>query len=176
MGDAGMAFTADPELAARMRDFRAHGDRGGYHHVRVGVNARLDTLQAAILLAKLTFFDEELRLRDRVAARYTQELGRLGLETPALLPGNTSVWAQYTIRVDDRPAVVARLKAQGIPTAVHYPKPLHRQPVFEAAGLGRGDLRVAEELSRRVLSLPMHPYLGPEEQDRVVAALDGRAR
>ncbi len=176
-GDGGALFTDDDELAKVMREIRVHGQDRRYHHPRLGVNGRLDTLQAAILLAKLEIFEEEVAARERIGARYGELIreafagdnGRVA--TPWLAPGNTSVYAQYTIEVDDRDGVEARMKAQGIPTAVHYPVPLHLQPVFASLGLHEGAFPASERAARRVISLPMHPYLGDEQQRRVVAAL-----
>jgi UDP-2-acetamido-2-deoxy-ribo-hexuluronate aminotransferase len=165
-GDGGAIFAADAGLAATLRQIARHGQTKRYHHVRVGVNSRLDTLQAAILLPKLEILDDEIAARQRVAARYDAALA--GLPTPRIAPDATSAWAQYTVRVPDRARVQAALSAAGIPTAVHYPLPLNRQPAVADpdAHLPHGD-RAADE----VLSLPMHPYLTPEAQDRVVAAL-----
>ncbi|MBW1713099.1 MAG: DegT/DnrJ/EryC1/StrS family aminotransferase [Deltaproteobacteria bacterium] len=177
MGDGGMAFTNDPALAETMRSLRVHGDGGRYQHVDLGLNARLDTLQAAVLLAKMSFFEEELELRNQAAAVYDRALSSVdGLEIPVLLEGNTSVWAQYTVKTENRDGLADHLHKKGIPTAVHYPRPLQDQPIFKKIGRAPVGLKVAEELSRRVLSLPMHPYLTPEEQDRVVQAVDSFKR
>ena len=174
MGDGGMAFTDDPDLARKMRIIRVHGDPGGYDHVGLGFNARLDTLQAAVLLAKLSFFEEEVRLRNEAARVYGELLGGIpGVGLPALLPGNTSVWAQYTIRTERRAELSAHLREGGVPTAIHYPKPLHKQPVFQDLGLGRESFPTAERLSAQVLSLPMHPYLTREQQERVAGRIAG---
>ncbi len=174
MGEGGMAFTGDPDLAFRMRGLRAHGDASGYEHVRLGLNARLDTIQAAILLAKLSFFEEEVRLRNQAAQVYEEVLSNIpGLRLPALLPGNTSVWAQYTVRAEQRTELTAHLREQGIPTAIHYPKPLHRQPVFQDLGLDQGNFPTAERLSGEVLSLPMHPYLTRDQQELVAREIAG---
>jgi UDP-2-acetamido-2-deoxy-ribo-hexuluronate aminotransferase len=166
-GDGGAIFTSDPELAKVMRQIARHGQDRRYHHLRLGVNSRLDTLQAAVLLPKLGILDEEITARQKLAAAYDAALARIGVSTPKIAPDMQSAWAQYTVRVKDRPAVQARLKAVGIPTAVHYPMPLNRQPavIDENAVLPVGD-RAAED----VLSLPMHPYLG-EDQIRKVTRL-----
>ncbi|MGH9005757.1 MAG: DegT/DnrJ/EryC1/StrS family aminotransferase, partial [Acidimicrobiia bacterium] len=170
-GDGGAVLTADQGLADRLRSLRAHGkgaDR--YDHVRIGINARLDTLQAAVLLAKLDVFEAEIAARAEVAQRYSQLLdGEVGV--PRVAETATSVWAQYTVVVEGRKAVIAHLGGRGIATAVHYPIPLHRQPAFAGCPTAAPDLEVSQWLAERVLSLPMHPYLAPEEQDRVVAAL-----
>jgi UDP-2-acetamido-2-deoxy-ribo-hexuluronate aminotransferase len=172
-GDAGACFTSDDALAAAMLEIRNHGQASRYHHVRLGLNGRLDSIQAAVLLAKLEAFDKELRLRSRVAARYDERLRGL-VQTPRIAPENHSAYAQYTIEVDGRDRIAASLREQGIPTAVHYPVPAHLQPAFHGLGYSEGSFPVAEAAARRVLSLPMHPYLQPEDQDRVCAAL-GRA-
>jgi len=168
-GDGGAIFTNDQELATVMRQVARHGQDRRYHHVRVGVNSRLDTLQAAILLPKLAIFPEELALRQQVAERYTELLNQAGLvTTPWLQPGNTSAWAQYTIRVRERDRLQAELKQAGIPTAVHYPIPLNQQPaVADAAAL----LPVGDRAAAEVMSLPMHPYLSAEDAERIVNCL-----
>lgn len=168
-GDGGAIFTNDQELATVMRQVARHGQDRRYHHVRVGVNSRLDTLQAAILLPKLAIFPEELGLRQQVAERYTELLNQAGLvTTPWLQPGNTSAWAQYTIRVRERDRLQAELKQAGIPTAVHYPIPLNLQPaVADAAAV----LPVGDRAAAEVMSLPMHPYLSAEDAERIVNCL-----
>ncbi|MCC7320673.1 MAG: DegT/DnrJ/EryC1/StrS family aminotransferase [Rubellimicrobium sp.] len=167
-GDGGALFTADPDLARSIRQIARHGQEARYHHVRLGMNSRLDTLQAAILLPKLAVLDDEIAARNRVADEYAARLRAIGITPPQVARHNISAWAQYTIRVQDRPRVQAALTAAGIPTAVHYPLPLNRQPASAdpQAHLPEGD-RAAEE----VLSLPMHPYLDAETVARVVAAL-----
>ncbi len=170
-GDGGACFTNDAALAERMRQIRVHGEDRRYHHVTLGINGRLDTLQAAVLLAKLEVFDAEVEARREVAARYG-ELLRRKVGIPYIEPHNTSVFAQYTIQVNDRDGLQQRLKEQGIPTAVHYPVPLHLQPVFAGLGLKEGSYPVAEAAARRVLSLPMHPYLSEADQHRICAAFD----
>jgi UDP-2-acetamido-2-deoxy-ribo-hexuluronate aminotransferase len=169
-GDGGACFTNLPDLAARMRQLRLHGEDRRYHHVRLGINGRLDTLQAAVLLAKLEVFDEEILARQRVAAEYSAMLRGL-LAPPYIEPHNTSVYAQYTVQVQNREALQHQLKAQGIPTAVHYPVPLHLQPAFASQRYPAGSLPVAENAARRVMSLPMHPYLDKETIAAIVAAL-----
>jgi len=166
-GDGGAVFTSDPALAKVIRQIARHGQEKRYHHVRVGVNSRLDTLQAAILLPKLAILDDEIAIRQRVAEAYGVALAPLGYSTPTIAEDRTSAWAQYTIRIQDRDAVQSMLKAAGIPTAVHYPLPLNRQPAVstETAHVPVGDIASAE-----VMSLPMHPYLGESEIDRVVSA------
>jgi len=157
-GDGGACFTDDDEIATKMRRIRVHGQDRRYHHSILGVNGRMDTLQAAVLLAKLEVFAEEVSGRLRIGARYG-ELLRDAVVTPYIEPHNTSVYAQYTVQVEDRQAVQETLRKGGIPTAVHYPVPLHLQPVFSGLNLPEGSFPVAESMAKRVLSLPMHPYL-----------------
>jgi UDP-2-acetamido-2-deoxy-ribo-hexuluronate aminotransferase len=179
-GDGGALFTDDDALAKVMREIRAHGQDRRYHHPRLGINGRLDTLQAAVLLAKMEIFEDEVAARARIGARYTAMIADAfhneteparQVTTPFLAPGCTSVYAQYTIEVTDRPKVEQALKAQGIPTAVHYPVPLNLQPVFADLGQGPGAFPVSDAAGRRVLSLPMHPYLTEAQQARIVKAL-----
>lgn len=172
-GDGGALFTDDDQLAKLMREIRVHGQDRRYHHPRLGVNGRLDTLQAAVLLAKLDIFDDEVAARERIGARYTQQIDARvpGVVTPKLAPGCTSVYAQYTVQVPNRSKVEEGMKARGIPTAVHYPIPLHLQPVFANLGYKKGDFPISEAAGERVISLPMHPYLSEAEQDKVVQAL-----
>lgn len=166
-GDGGAIFTNDDNLAVVLRQVARHGQDRRYHHIRVGVNSRLDTLQAAILLPKLAILEEEIRLRGQVAQTYARELAKAGISAPFIEAHNVSAYAQYTVRVKNRDAVQTALKAAGIPTAVHYPIPLNKQPaVASDAVLPVGDL-VAEE----VLSLPMHPYMTEEQVRQVVGAL-----
>lgn len=178
-GDGGALFTNDDALAKLFREIRVHGQDRRYHHPRLGINGRLDTLQAAVLLAKLDIFDDEVAARERIGARYTQLIEEAfanappdrRVTTPYVAPDCTSVYAQYTIEVSNRAQVEERMKARGIPTAVHYPVPLHLQPVFGALQQGPGSFPVSEAAAARVISLPMHPYLTEEQQVRVVAAL-----
>ena len=185
-GDGGAVFAADEELAQIARELRVHGQDSSYHHVRVGLNGRMDTLQAAVLLAKLEIFATELDARQKVAGRYAALIdeafgdGTAGPEVrlPHVEPHNRSVFAQYTIEVPDQAAVQQGMRARGIPTAVHYPVPLHLQPAFATRESARR-YPVAEDAARQVISLPMHPYLTEAEQVRVVSALrdavnDGR--
>ena len=166
-GDGGAIFTNDEQLATVIRQTARHGQDRRYHHIRVGVNSRLDTLQAAILLPKLAILEEEMQLRQQVAQMYATALQAAGLAAPFIEPHNRSAYAQFTIRIQNRSAVQTALKEAGIPTAVHYPIPLNKQPaVASDVSLPVGDL-VAEE----VLSLPMHPYMTQEQVQQVVAAL-----
>jgi UDP-2-acetamido-2-deoxy-ribo-hexuluronate aminotransferase len=168
-GDGGALFTNDAELATAMRRIARHGQDRRYHHARLGVNSRLDTLQAAILLAKLDILDDEIAARQAVAARYARHLDDAGIGTaPAIAQHNVSAWAQYTIRVAGRDAVAARLNEQGIPTAVHYPLPLNRQPASADPG---AIVPESDRAANEVISLPMHPYLEDADQVRIVEAL-----
>lgn len=169
-GDGGACFTNDPALAAAMLEIRVHGQDRRYHHVRIGINGRLDTLQAAVLLAKLEVFSDELRRRAQVANRYKELLQGI-VHTPVAPQGYRSAFAQYTIEVEDRDRVQAEMAAQGIPTAVHYPIPAHLQPAFAYLGQERGSFPRAERAGERVLSLPMHAYLSEAEQAAVSVAL-----
>ena len=166
-GDGGAIFTNDEQLATVIRQTARHGQDRRYHHIRIGVNSRLDTLQAAILLPKLAILEEEMQLRQQVAQMYAIALQAAGLAAPFIELHNRSAYAQFTIRIQNRSAVQTALKEAGIPTAVHYPIPLNKQPaVASDVSLPVGDL-VAEE----VLSLPMHPYMTQEQVQQVVAAL-----
>ena len=168
-GDGGAIFTNDEVLATKMRQIAVHGQDRKYHHIHVGINSRLDTIQAAILLAKLDIFDEEVALRQSVAARYTTLLNDAGIiSTPYIEPHNSSAWAQYTIAADNRDAVQVKLKEAGIPTMIYYPIPLNHQPGFAK---DQCDLAVGDALSKTVISLPMHPYLEEEEQRSIVKTL-----
>ena len=165
-GDGGAIFTDDAELAAVVRSLRAHG-RGTekYDNVRIGRNARLDTVQAAVLIEKLKIFPEEIEARQRVAARYSAGLASV-CTVPEVVADSTSVWAQYTVRFPglDRDTVAGRLKERGIPTAVYYPKPLHRQTAYRDFPIAGNGLPVSDRASAEVLSLPMHPYLDEATQ------------
>lgn len=171
-GDGGACFTSDDALALKMRQIMAHGQDRRYHHPLLGINGRLDSLQAAVLLAKLEIFEDEVVQRARIGARYSELLGTT-IVTPALREGNTSVYAQYTVQVANRDAVQQQLQTQGIPTAVHYPVPLHLQPVFGYLGKPAGSFPVAEAAAERVMSLPMHPYLSEAELAIIATALQG---
>ncbi|HEU4485470.1 MAG TPA: DegT/DnrJ/EryC1/StrS family aminotransferase [Povalibacter sp.] len=178
-GDGGALFTDDDELAKVMAEIRVHGQDRRYHHPRLGINGRLDTLQAAVLLTKMDVFADEVAARERIGARYSELIAEAfaGVDpakaatAPTVLPDRTSVYAQYTVEVPNRPQVEAGMKQRGIPTAVHYPVPLHLQPVFADGGQGKGTFPVAEAAADRVISLPMHPYLTEDHQVRIVQAL-----
>lgn len=176
-GDGGAVFTDDDRIADVIRSICLHGKgQAKYDVVRVGVNSRLDTLQAAILLPKLAIFAEELERRHAVAQHYTERL-QGHVSTPQAAEGDDRfAWAQYTIKVDDRDGVQAKLKTSGIPSNVYYPRPMHLQPAYLEYGAGEGSLPVAERLSGSVLSLPMHPYLTSEEVDCVSDAVIAATR
>jgi dTDP-4-amino-4,6-dideoxygalactose transaminase len=171
-GDGGAVITDDADLAAILRSIRNHGEGTfRYDHVRIGMNSRLDAIQAAVLRAKLVIFPDEIAARDRAAARYSAALEDIA-RVPRIAPDATSVWAQYTLRLaTDREALRARLAAEGIPTAVHYPKPLHHQEAYAAYPTVLPRLPEAERAAAEVLSLPMHGYLKLAVQDRVIGAL-----
>jgi len=171
-GDGGAVFTDDDELAMVLRSLRVHGEgRSRYEAVRIGTNARFDTMQAAVLIEKLKIFSDEISARDRIAQRYSKHLSDLAA-VPQLAQGTTSVWAQYTIRLRSgrRDAFAAALKTQGIPTAVYYPIPLNRQEAYRHFPVADGGVPVSEQLAAEVISLPMHAYLDEATQDRIIAA------
>jgi UDP-2-acetamido-2-deoxy-ribo-hexuluronate aminotransferase len=169
-GDGGALFTDDDELSEKMKAIRTHGGVKRHHHTLVGMNGRFDTLQAAVLLAKMSHFPDEVEARGRIGARYSELLKDV-CEVPKVRPGNTHVYAQYTIRVPDRELLGTKLKAAGVPTAVYYPKCLHEQPIFADLAYRWGDFPQSERASREVISLPMHPFLSESDQDAVVGAV-----
>jgi UDP-2-acetamido-2-deoxy-ribo-hexuluronate aminotransferase len=170
-GDGGALFTNDDKLATAMREIRVHGQSGRYYHTRIGVGGRMDTLQCAVVLAKLERFEWEIAQRERVGRRYDAILAEVpGVKTLAVRPDRTSVYAQYTVLAANRDKLQAGLQAHGVPTAIHYPTPLHRQPAYTAFGNGAA-LPVSDALAAQVISLPMYPDLKPELQDRIVAAV-----
>lgn len=177
-GDGGALFTNDDALAKIMREIRAHGQEKRYYHSRIGINGRLDTIQAAILLAKLERFDWEVEQRGNAGAHYSQLIKKLSdknsqtlLITPYIEPHNTSVYAQYTVRINNREQVQLSLKEAGVPTAVHYAVPLHLQPAFAYLGQGEGSYPVAENVAKEVMSLPMGADLGIETQNNIAHCL-----
>lgn len=174
-GDGGAIFTNDEELAKIIRQVARHGQSRRYHHVRVGVNSRLDTLQAAILLPKLEIFEEETKRRHQVAVKYNSLIGeRNSIIRPFIAPGNTSVYAQYTVLVPQRDIVQSLLADLGVPTVVHYPIPLNKQPAFFD---GTASVPIGDRVADSVLSLPMHPYLHESIQveiiDKLVSVVSG---
>lgn len=175
-GDGGMCFTDDPKIAEVMRSIRVHGKGSDkYDNIRIGINGRLDTLQAAILLAKFEIYPVEVKLRNTVAQRYTDMLMEIkSLTAPAIEEGFMSVWAQYSILSENsehRNRIQTALKAKNIPTAIYYPKPLHLQTAFKSLGYSYGDFPVSERCSESIFSLPMHPYLEENSQQEIVSAL-----
>ena len=170
-GDGGAILTDDDHLAATIRSIRLHGKgEEKYDNVCIGVNGRLDTLQAAILLEKLRIFPKEVKERNRVADRYSQGL-KDHLEIPFVPESVTSVWAQYSVLSDHKEMLQTMLKENGIPTAVYYPKPLHLQTAFSSLGYKEGDFPVSEKVSQTIFSLPMHPYLKDDQIDRIVQVI-----
>lgn len=170
-GDGGAVFTSDAALAEKIRMLLNHGQNARYRHKLVGINGRLDAIQAAVLNIKLAHFDEEVAARHAIAQRYTDLLKETEVVTPAVEPDRTSVYAQYSIRVSDRESLIAKLGEAGIPAAVHYPMPLHLQEAFANLGYREGDFPVSERVSNEIMSLPMSPFLTQEQQDFVVAAI-----
>ena len=172
-GDGGAIFTSDDELASKIRMLLNHGQNERYKHKYVGINGRLDAIQAAVLNVKLKHFDKEVQLRAEIGQRYSKMLQGAEVTTPEVIDGNTSVYAQYSVRVEDRETMVAKLTAKEIPTAVHYPMPLHLQEAFQDLGYKKGDFPISEKVSSEIMSLPMSPYLKESEQDFIVEAIKG---
>jgi len=170
-GDAGAVFTNNDRLAERMRWIRVHGQEKKHSHPVLGLNGRLDTLQAAILLSKLEIFEEEIALRQQVASRYDERLRTLGISTPIVAEGNTSVFAQYTILNENRDRLQEALSEKGIPSVAYYSVPLHLQPVFTDLGYQKGDFPVTERVGDTCLSLPMSPYVREKDQDQIYQCL-----
>jgi UDP-2-acetamido-2-deoxy-ribo-hexuluronate aminotransferase len=171
-GDGGAIFTDDDLLAKACREIRVHGQSARYTHTRVGVGGRMDTLQCAVILGKLPRFEWELERRRALGARYQSLLAPMGVQLLTVKPDRDCVWGQYTVFVDDREVVQTRLKASGVPTAVHYPRPLHQQVAYQQYAQP-GDCRNSVQVATRVMSLPMSPDLTEVQQDHVVAALRG---
>lgn len=183
-GDGGAVLTNDDELAEIIDSLRVHGkatqsDVEGrsfdhdpkYLNMRIGMNSRLDTIQAAILIEKLAIFADEIEARNRIAARYNEHLADHVASVPFVIDGGVSVWAQYTLEHDNRSGLQAHLKEKGVPTAVYYPIPIHKQDIYSRYPLGPGGLPVSEEKAERVMSLPMHPYLDEKTQDQIIDAV-----
>jgi UDP-2-acetamido-2-deoxy-ribo-hexuluronate aminotransferase len=171
-GDGGAVFTDDDQLAEVLRSLRVHGQGvDKYDNVRIGVTGRLDTIQAAVLLEKLVIFPDEILMREKIAARYSNGLRAVAIP-PVVAEACASVWAQYTIRLKpgQRDGLVAALREAGVPTACYYPVPLHRQTAYRGYPCVGGELKVTDQLAQEVLSLPMHPYLAAEAQDRIIGA------
>jgi UDP-2-acetamido-2-deoxy-ribo-hexuluronate aminotransferase len=171
-GDGGAIFTSDDTLAQAMREIRLHGQSKRYYHSRIGVGGRMDTLQCAIVLAKLERFEWELKQRTEAGIRYLELLRNARSATPPVVrEDRVSVWGQFTIQVENREAVLEKLKAAGIPTAVHYPVPLNRQPAYQASCRIVGSLKNSDAVASRVVSLPMHPYISLETQSAIIRSI-----
>ena len=167
-GDGGAVFTNNDEYAEKIKQLRVHGQEKKYVHKYIGIGGRLDTIQAAVLLAKIPHYKEELKERQRVSERYSKNLRDLpGLVTPTINEGNTSAWAQYSLFAEDRDNLVKKLSKNSIPTAIYYPIPLHMQECFSYLGYKKGDFPVSELLSESLLSLPMNPFLSNDEIDYI---------
>jgi len=174
-GDGGAVFTSDDDLAAKMRSLRVHGQGvDKYDNVRIGLNARFDTMQAAIMLPKLAIFPEEIELRQKVAESYNQALSGL-VETPFVPEGYQSVWAQYSVLSDDREAVQSALREADIPSVIYYRIPCHLSKAFDSLGYEIGDMPESEKASKRIFSLPMHPYVKPDFAQQVADAIRSAA-
>lgn len=169
-GNGGAAFTSDPNLAAKMRSLLNHGQEGRYNHTAIGINGRLDTIQAAVLLVKLRHYQAEMDAREAVAQRYIQNL-KGTVQVPQIRSGNTSVWAQFTVMHPMRDQICKSLLAQGIPTSIYYPNPLHQQPVFAFLNGSDSDFPVAVQTANQVFSLPMHPLLTNDQIDQISYAI-----
>ncbi len=170
-GDGGAVFTNDDALAEKIRMLLSHGQNERYRHKYIGINGRLDAIQAAILNVKLKYFEKEVTTRQKIGQRYSDLLFTCNVTTPYIKADRTSVYAQYSIRVKEREKVVKALSNEGIPTAVHYPMPLHLQEAFKDLGYKEGDFPISEKISNEILSLPMSPYLTQEQQDFIVKVL-----
>jgi UDP-2-acetamido-2-deoxy-ribo-hexuluronate aminotransferase len=170
-GDGGMIFTDSKDMKDQLLSIRVHGQGvDKYTNVRVGINGRMDSLQAAVLLAKLEIFAEEIGLRQEVAGRYDHMLAGT-VKTPKILKENVSAWAQYSVLHPRRDGIINKLRENSIPTAIYYPIPLHLQDAFAHLGYGKNDFPIAEKIAKEIFSLPMHPYLLPAEQERICAAI-----
>ncbi|MBN1983892.1 MAG: DegT/DnrJ/EryC1/StrS aminotransferase family protein [Chitinivibrionales bacterium] len=170
-GDGGAVFTNNKEIANLIESLRVHGKGSDkYDNIRIGINGRLDTIQAAILLSKLEIFPEEIELRQDVAQRYTRKLSEV-VQTPLIPEGYISAWAQYSILTEKRQPLMNKLKEKNIPTMIYYPKPLHLQTAFAYLGYEKGSMPVSEKISDTIFSLPMHPYLDEKEQNEIIASI-----
>lgn len=170
-GDGGALFTNDEKLADKIKSLRLHGQSIRYHHQYIGMGGRLDTIQAAVLNVKLKYYPKDLKLRQDVATKYTKALNAKNIETPFVKENRTSAWAQYSIRVKNRTELQTKLQNLGIPTAVHYPMPLHVQECFKYLNLKEGDFPISERVSKEIMSLPMNPYVSDEEIEFIVGSL-----
>ncbi|MFY9104915.1 DegT/DnrJ/EryC1/StrS family aminotransferase [Aliarcobacter cryaerophilus] len=170
-GDGGAVFTNNQQLATKIQSLRLHGQSIRYHHQYIGMGGRLDTIQAAVLNVKLKYYEKDLKLRQDVASKYTKALNAKNIETPFVKSDRTSAWAQYSIRVQNRTELQTKLQNLGIPTAVHYPMPLHVQECFKYLNLKEGDFPISEKVSKEIMSLPMNPYVSDEEIEFIVGSL-----
>jgi len=169
-GDGGAIFTSDDELAQKIKILLNHGSKERYFHSAIGINGRLDAIQAGVLNVKLKYFEGEITRRQEIAARYGQNLKNV--VTPFVESGNTSVWAQYCIRVKDRARMLEICAQKGVPTGVYYPLPLHLQEVFKDLGYKKGDFAVSERVSEDIMALPMSAFLSEQEQDYVIEVIN----
>lgn len=169
-GDGGACFTNDDTVYQKLKSLRDHGQQGRYHHVYLGTNSRMSSIQAAVLIEKLKIFPHEIEMRQYHASQYDKQL-RDVVKTPKIEPENTSTYAQYTIAVDDRASLIGYLDQHAIPTAIHYPQPIHLQPAMNYLDYQCGDFPISESLSQKVLSLPMHPYLSDDEVSQVCRSI-----
>jgi UDP-2-acetamido-2-deoxy-ribo-hexuluronate aminotransferase len=175
-GDGGAIFVSDDKLATIMREIRVHGQESRYYHTRIGIGGRMDTIQCAVILAKLDTFDWEVEQRIRIGRTYRDMVAAIpGIKAPVVRNDRTCVWAQFTIQTDKRDALIASLREVGVPTAVHYPIPLHKQPAYQAICRVSGNVDVSDAVSKRVVSLPMHPYLDEVAMQTIVNALQKAA-
>lgn len=169
-GDAGAFFSNDDDITQIAKELKEHGGPRAYHHIRIGMNARCDSIQAAIILEKLKIYKQEVELRQAAAAYYSEHLDAL-VKTPKIQEGNTSSYAQYTIELDNRDDFREFAQGKGVPTAVHYPMSMNKQPIYMEMGYGAKDYELSDKAASRVVSLPMHPYLTHEEQDQVIQTI-----
>jgi dTDP-4-amino-4,6-dideoxygalactose transaminase len=170
-GDGGAVFCNDKDIFETLKSLRIHGQGSDkYENVRIGINGRMDTIQAAVLLAKMEIFDKEQKLRQNVAQRYSDALNKKFI-TPTIPKHYNSAWAQYSLQGENREQIMASLKKEGIPTAIYYPKPLHLQKAFAYLGYEKGQCQVAEKIAENIFSLPMHPYLGEKDQDLIIRTM-----
>ena len=169
-GDGGAVFTNDDDLAYKMKLIREHGQKERYHHTSMGINGRLDTIQCAIIIEKMKIFEDEIIARQKVASIYTEALKDTVI-TPVIGANQRSAWAQYTIRYHERNKLKDFLTAEGIPTSIHYPTPIPKQPYYQENGYAKESYPVSDKISSEVISLPMHPYLEKNDQDRIISAV-----
>lgn len=169
-GDGGAVFTNDDEFAKKMRIILNHGQSSKYHHSKIGINGRIDTIQAGVLNVKLKYFQDEIEKRQKIARKYTNNLKNI--ITPFVETNSTSAWAQYCIRVKNRDEMIKKCTEKGVPTAIYYPLPLHLQEVFQYLGYKKGDFPITEEVSLDIMALPMSAFLKDEEQDYIIEVIN----